>query len=382
MAEQQGTPDTPPSDQARLNAATATVRADTRAMGTRTLPPSLLLLVGLAAVAIVLLFMRAAAEIIDPLLLALVITMAVSPLTYFLIRKGFPGWLAWLITVVVTVAAITLIVVVGVAGLARLVAELPKYQAELTARWQQATDAIKKTGLNATGATQGGSAPLAPHAVLSFATRILRAIEATASLGMLTLLLIFFMLAEAVTITRRFATTPPQVGHALARLEDFTRDMRQFVQATTITGLLSGIAVGLFLWLLGVPYAFLWGLFAFFMAFIPTLGPLIATVPPTFLALLEKGWVEALVAFLVILVIYVVVGNAVGRPLVARRTNLSALAVVISVVVWAWVLGPLGGLLAVPMTLLVRRLFIETYDQSGWMTALLGRAPAAKRSPD
>ena len=74
-----------------------------------------------------------------------------------------------------------------------------------------------------------------------------------------------------------------------------------------------------------------------------------------------------------ILLIYAVIGNAVGRRLVAHHTNLSPLTVVLSVVVWGWVLGLLGGLLAVPMTLLVRRLFIEAYDESGWATALLGR---------
>ena len=74
-----------------------------------------------------------------------------------------------------------------------------------------------------------------------------------------------------------------------------------------------------------------------------------------------------------ILVIYTVIGNIVGRRLVAHHTNLSPLAVVLSVVVWGWVLGLLGGLLAVPMTLLVRRLFIEVYDESGWTSALLGR---------
>ncbi len=72
-------------------------------------------------------------------------------------------------------------------------------------------------------------------------------------------------------------------------------------------------------------------------------------------------------------VVFSIVGNLVGRRLIARRTNLSTLAVVLSVVLWGWVLGLLGGLLAVPMTLLVRRLFIEAYDESGWATALLGR---------
>ena len=102
--------------------------------------------------------------------------------------------------------------------------------------------------------------------------------------------------------------------------------------------------------------------------------------PPAFLALLELGWAQAIAVVLGSLLIYVVIGNVVGRRLVAHHTNLSPLVVVLSVVVWGWVLGLLGGLLAVPMTLLVRRLFIEVYDESGWTTALLGR-PHRERGP-
>ncbi len=202
---------------------------------------------------------------------------------------------------------------------------------------------------------------------------VLNTVKHAASLGLLTLLLVLFMLGEATTISLRFASTPPRVSASLARLEDFTRDMRRFVQATTITGLIEGVAVTVLLWVIGVHYAPLWGLLAFFMAFIPTLGALLAMAPPAFLALLEQGWLQAIAVAVGILLIYVIIGNAVGRRLVAHHTNLSPLAVVISVVVWGWVLGLLGGLLAVPMTLLVRRLFIEAYDESGWATALLGR---------
>ena len=337
------------------------------------LSPSLRLLIGLAAVAIVILFMRAASSVINPLLLALVITMAVSPLLHLLVRKGLPPWLAWVVTVIVTLAAVAIVVTVGLIGVAHLTGEIPKYQSQLTARWQHMNQSLSDAGLKSSGLTQGSAAPLNSHKVVSYAVNLLQAVKRAVSLGLLTLLLVLFMLGEATTISQRFTATPPRVSRTLARLEDFTRDMRRFVQATTITGLIDGAAVTVFLAVLGVPYPFLWGVLAFFMAFIPTLGALIALVPPTFLALIELGWAQAIAVALGILLIYVIVGNALGRRIVAHHTNLSPLAVVLSVVIWGWVLGLLGGLLAVPMTLLVRRLFIEAYDDSGWMTALLGR---------
>ena len=331
--------------------------------------PSLRLLLSLAAAAVLLLAMRVAAPVINPLLLALVITVAVSPLLTALVRKGLPPWVAWLITVVVTIAAIVAVIVVGLTGFARLVAEIPRYQAQLADRWQHAESAL---GVNAGALVKGKDAFLDPRRVVGWAVALLDTARSAIRVGLLTLLLILFMLGEATTVSLRFAATPPRVSRTLARLEDFTRDMRHFVQATTIAGLVAGVASGVFLLVVGVHYPLLWGLFAFFMAFIPTLGPLLAVIPPTFLALLEQGWSRALVVLVGLLLIYVVVGNAFGRRLVARRTNLSPLAVVLSVVVWGWALGLLGGLLAVPMTLMVRRLFIEAYDESGWATALLG----------
>ncbi len=167
------------------------------------------------------------------------------------------------------------------------------------------------------------------------------------------------MLWEATTISIKFSQTPPQISPTLARLENYSRDMRAFVQATAISGLVAGVAVGIFLWLLGVDFPVLWATLAFVLSFIPTLGPIIAMVPPAFLALLEMGWSQALLVILGFILIYAVVGNLIGRRLIAHRTDLSLVVVIVSVVVWGWVLGLLGGLLAIPMTLLVRRLFVE-----------------------
>jgi AI-2 transport protein TqsA len=348
---------------------TPTLRA-----GSTGLSPSLRLLLGLAAAAIVLLAMRAAASVIVPLLLALVITMAVSPLLSLLMRHRVPRWLAWLLTVIVTVAAVAFVVILGFAGVARLLATIPQYHDQFAARMQDLTGTTDRTGIDVSGVTTGRHAILGADRVTSLAITLLHHAERALKLASLTLLVVFFMLWEATTITMRFSQTPPQVSRTLARMEDFTRDMRGFVQATAISGLVAGIAVGIFLWLLGVDFPLLWATLAFVMSFIPTLGPIIAMVPPAYLALLEMGWSQALLVVLGFIVIYALVGNLVGRRMIAQRTDLSLVVVIVSVVVWGWVLGLLGGLLAVPMTLLVRRLFVEAYDESRWVTGLLGSA--------
>jgi AI-2 transport protein TqsA len=301
------------------------------------LSPSLRLLLGIAAAAIILLAMRAAAEVIVPLLLALVITMAVSPLLSLLMRHHVPKWLAWLLTVIVTVAALVFVVLLGFAGVARLLATIPQYQQQYAARMQDLTGTTDKAGIHLSAVT-AGKAILGADRTTNAAVTLLHRAEGALKLTSLTLLIVFFMLWEATTIAARFSRTPPQVSRTLARLEDFTRDMRGFVQATAISGLVAGTVVGIFLWLLGVDFPVLWATLAFVMSFIPTLGPLIAMIPPAYLALIELGWTQALLVILGFIVIYALVGNLVGRRMIAHRTDLSLIVVIVSVVVWGWVL--------------------------------------------
>ena len=331
------------------------------------------LLITAAAVAVTLLFLRIAAGVIVPVLLALVVTMAVSPFLALLIRHKVPPLLAWLVTVVLTTAAVVSVFVLGGIGIARLIGELRGYTDELAARLDDAVSGLNSVGLHLSGLTQGDGALLAPRHIIHLTIHLLQLTRQLLSGVALTLLIVFFMLAESITLQLKFSRTPPRVSPALQRLELFTRDMRAFVQATAVIGLLNGVAAGLFLWLLGIEFPLMWGVFAFITTFIPTLGFFIAVLPPVFLALVIAGWQTALLVLIGYVVIYAVTGSLRSGRFVGRRLNLSPLVILLSIILWGWVLGLMGGLLAVPMTLLVRRMLVEAYDESRWITDLLGR---------
>jgi len=330
------------------------------------------LLITTAAIAITLLFMRLTAGIIVPILLALVVTMAVSPFLDWLIRHQIPPIVAWLITVVLTTAAVVFVFVLGGIGIARLIGELNGYVSELTAQLGDATGFFGRLGIHLEGLFERDGL-LPPHRVISFSVRILQLMQKLFGAVGLTLLVVFFMLAESITLRLKVLRTPARVSPLIERLELFTRDMRAFVQATAIIGIVNGVAVGVFLYLLGVQFATMWGLFAFLMTFIPTLGFFIAVLPPVFFALLEQGWQTALLVFIGFLVIWAVTGTLRSGRFVGRRLNLAPVVILLSIILWSWVLGLMGGLLAVPMTLLVRRMLLEAYDESRWITDLLGR---------
>ncbi len=337
------------------------------------------LLITTAAIAVTLLFMRITAGIIVPVLLALVVTMAVSPFLDWLMRHHIPPIVAWLITVVLTTAAVVFVFVLGGIGIARLIGELNGYLTELTVQLSDATGFLGNIGIHLEGLFERDGL-LPPHRIISFSVRILQLLQKLFGAVSLTLLIVFFMLAESITLRLKVLRTPPRVSPLIQRLELFTRDMRAFVQATAIIGIVNGVAVGVFLYLLGIELALMWGLFAFLMTFIPTLGFFLAVLPPCFFALLDQGWRTALLVFIGFLVIWAVTGTLRSGRFVGRRLNLAPIVILLSIILWGWVLGIMGGLLAVPMTLLVRRVLLEAYDESRWITDLLGRptwTPAA-----
>ena len=339
------------------------------------------LLITLAAVAVVLVFMRMTAGIIVPVLLALVVTMAVSPFLDWLMRHHIPPIAAWLITVVLTTAAVVSVFVLGGIGIARLVAELNGYVTELAAQLEDATGLLGRVGVHLEGLfARDGLLP--PERIISVSVQVLQLVQKLFGAVGLTLLVVFFMLAESITLRLKVLRTPPRVSPLIQRLELFTRDMRAFVQATAIIGLVNGVATGVFIYLLGIQFPVIWGLFAFLMTFIPTLGFFIAVLPPVFFALLEKGWQTALLVFLGYVVIWAVTSSLRNGRFVGRRLNLAPIVILLSIILWGWVLGIMGGLLAVPMTLLVRRVLLEAYDESRWITDLLGRPGRAPADGD
>jgi AI-2 transport protein TqsA len=338
--------------------------------------PAQRLLITAAAIGITLIVLRYASGVVVPILLALVVTMAVSPFLHWMMRHRVPPLLAWLITVILTTAAVAFVFVLAGVGCARLIGELRDSTSTLGVRLDDAVARLNDVGIRASGLV-GSDGLLSPQRLVHIGLALLQALRSILSGVILTLLIVYFMLAESTTLQLKFSMTPPAVSPTLQRLELFTRDMRAFVQATSIIGALNGLAVGLFIWAVGVDFPLLWGVWAFFMTFIPSLGFFLAVLPPALLALVTGSWRDALVVLIGFLVIYIVTGSLRNGRFVGRRLNLSPLVILLSILLWGWVFGLMGGLLAVPMTLLVRRLFVEGFDESRWMTDLLGRPSRA-----
>ena len=183
-----------------------------------------------------------------------------------------------------------------------------------------------------------------------------------------------FMLVEATTISRKTEVSGVS-GTTSGRIRKLASQLRAFVKVSALLGAVVAVIETALLLALGVPNAVLWGLLSFFFSFIPYVGFVLALVPPAFLGLLTGGWATALVVIVGYVLINAASDNFIKPKVMGASTNLSPLAVFVSLIVFGWALGPLGGLLSVPMLLIVKVLLFDAYPEWRFLAAVLGSTP-------
>ena len=147
--------------------------------------------------------------------------------------------------------------------------------------------------------------------------------------------------------------------------------MKQYLVIKTLVSLVTGILVAVWLAILGVNFPLLWGLLAFLLNYIPNIGSILAAIPASLLALVQISLGAALLVVLGFLVINVVMGNVIEPRWTGRGVGLSPLVVFFSLIFWGWVLGPMGLILSVPLTVTVK-IALESSEETRWVAVLLG----------
>lgn len=163
-------------------------------------------------------------------------------------------------------------------------------------------------------------------------------------------------------------------------MQDFSSSVNRYVGMKTALSLLTGVVVVIWLWILGVDYPFRWGLLAFLLNFVPTVGSILAAIPAVLLALIQLGPLMSLWAAAGYVVVNVVVGNVLEPRWMGQGLHLSPLVVFLSLVFWGWILGPVGMLLSIPLTILVK-IALENDDDTRWLGIMLGGGPQLTKEP-
>jgi AI-2 transport protein TqsA len=147
-----------------------------------------------------------------------------------------------------------------------------------------------------------------------------------------------------------------------------------------VFGLIVAVLDWVALAILGIPLAFTWGLLSFITNYIPNVGFLIGVLPPALLGLLTGGPSLMLIVIVVYSVLNIMVQSIIQPRFIGDAVGLSITVTFVALVFWAWLLGPLGAILAIPLTLLSKALLVDIDPQARWADALL-RASAKEPDP-
>jgi AI-2 transport protein TqsA len=335
-------------------------------------PPvrGLTVIVGVIGVVILGTGIRGAAGIVAPTMLSLVLTIAVLPVGASARRHGWPSWLATLLALVTAYAILAVLLFGTIICLAKLVDLLPQYTSDAQDLTGQFQDWLNGLGLG-TGSTSDALKSLDPAKVADLLSDVLSGLlGALGGLFFLVTVMFFFIVAVRGFEPRIawLRLSKPQLAEALAK---FVNGTQKYLVMTALFGAIVGALDSVALWLIGIPLPLVWGFFSFITNFIPNIGFVIGIIPPALLALLDSGWQEMLLVIVVYSVLNVTIQTFIQPRFVGNSVGLSAEMTYMSLVVWAFLLGPVGALLAVPMTLLLRAFFIDADPRAAWAGPLI-----------
>ncbi len=307
------------------------------------------ILVGTAAFVIVAAGIREAAELLNSILLAVLLTFTVVPAFDALRRRGVPKGLAVVLTSLLL--AVVLVVLLGALGLSgtRLIGMLPHYQDRAVALRHDLEGILRGWGIESERIFSSDLAD--PNRLLGLAAGFLSGVGQALSQALLLILIVAFFLAERGI---RDQTFDPR-GTA-ARV---ARDVRQYLTITALTGLGFSLLVYVLMLVVGTDLALVWAVLAFLMNFVPNVGIILAVIPPVLLTLLELSWQRAVVILAGFLVLNFVVDNLVKPRFMQSGLDVAPIVGLLSLVIWAYLLGPIGTILAIPLTIALRRVLEE-----------------------
>ncbi|MFQ3197591.1 MAG: AI-2 transport protein TqsA [Paraglaciecola sp.] len=329
---------------------------------------SLKVLLILASLVVVLAGIKSASSIVVPFLLSVFIAMACSPIISWANKYKIPK-------VVSVILVIVLIVVFGFM-LAGLVGQsmtdfsenVPQYRQQLQEQFSWGIKQFEAFNIHINSAQM--LSYFDPGVAMNMATNLLTSLGSVLTNFLLILLIVVFMLFEAESFPRKIHIALDDPDMKMRQVDKFLASVKNYLVIKTLVSLATGLIIALWLYVLGVDYVLLWALLAFLLNYIPNIGSIIAAIPAVLLALVQLGPTVAGLSALGFVLTNTVMGNIVEPRFLGRGLGLSTLVVFLSLIFWGWLLGTVGMLLSVPLTMIVK-IALEANDDTRWIALLL-----------
>ncbi|OOF59591.1 AI-2E family transporter [Rodentibacter genomosp. 2] len=332
-------------------------------------------LLGMAAVIIILAGIKLAAEIVVPFLLALFIAIICSPIVKTMTDRRIPHWLA--IVLLFVLISLIFFFLVGLinSSVREFTQSIPQYKVLLSERVNDLMALAQRFNLPVYFSRETIQENFDPSIIMNFVSRVLLNFSGVVSNVFVLVLVVIFMLSEAPTMKHKVAlvisSTPNDVEKEERHINRILQGVIGYLGIKSITSLLTGIAVFILLEVCDVQYAILWATLSFLLNYIPNIGSIIAAIPIIVQALLLNGFGIGFGVTVGVIAINMVIGNILEPKMMGQRLGLSTLVVFLSLLFWGWLLGTVGMLLSVPLTM-VLKIALESDPNTLKYAALLG----------
>lgn len=330
----------------------------------------------LACLIIIFAGLRMAQPIVVPFILAIFLSVIFAPPYMWLLKKGIPTALS---LGLVLVASIFLFLIVGAligTSLAGFSEDLPLYQIRLQNIFNDIIEWLSHFGIRISNDLVLDY--FNPAVAMQVVASTLTELGGVLTNAFLIILAVVFILLEITSYPAKIRAIFGDSEDSFEQFRKILVSVRHYLAIKTIISLATGVVISVWLLILGVDYALLWGLVAFLLNYIPNLGSIIAAFPAVLLALVQLGVGHALATAAGFLLVNVLMGNIFEPRVMGKGLGLSTLVVFLSLVFWGWILGPVGMLLSVPLTM-VLKVGLEEQDTTKWLAIVLGSEMAARQ---
>jgi predicted PurR-regulated permease PerM len=326
------------------------------------------LFVAMASLVIILAGIKAASTIVVPFLLSIFIAIMCNPLISKATQYRIPKPIAVIFVISVFVSVVLFLAGLIGNSLNELSLLIPQYREQLNEQFSWLAPLLTKYNIKISYGVL--LEYLDPAAAMGFAAQLLSSFSAVMANMLLIILTVVFMLFEASSITLKLHVALDDPDMRQKQIERFIDSVNNYIAIKTLVSILTGCIVSFMLWAFGLDFFLLWGVLAFLFNYIPNIGSIIAAIPAVILATLQLGIGDAGFIALGNLSINMIMGNIIEPRYLGKGLGLSTLVVFLSLIFWGWLLGTVGMLLSVPLTMILKIGF-ENSPSGNWFSTFL-----------
>ena len=334
-------------------------------------PRGTLIIVGLAAAVVVSMGLGAIRGILAPVLLTLVLTICAYPVRVILQRHGAPGAIGTGAVMLTVAGLLAAFVVTLVIAFAQFVVMLPTYGDQIDAALADLAAWLASIGVGS-DQVHAVVTTLNPSNIAAATSQVLGSVFSLTTAGVIVFTMIITMGADSAhagTVLGQLSTRRPEL---VVAIRQYSANVRRYMVVTTLLGVAQGSLNTIALAILHVPAALLWGLLSFLCSFIPNVGYFFAIVPPLAFGFLVGGWPTVVAIVVIYSIINAVVQSIIQPRVVGHAVSLSQTITFFSVLFWAVVIGPIGAILAIPLTLFAKAVLVDADQAVRWWAPLFG----------